>query len=103
LGPELWQFAGQPDRTGDIETCGNLIVQPLVWTLVIEHVAKVIESALLCGTWRMGGYYWQSLRENPFLERNRGSAIGPTSLSTSDVKKNFTAYVVTMSWMQLLL
>ena len=39
----------------------------------------------------------------PILERNGGSVIRPTSLSTSDVKKNFTAYVVTMSWMQLLL
>jgi hypothetical protein len=46
--PELWQLAGQSDRTGDIETCGDLIVQALVRTLVIEHIAKVIESALLC-------------------------------------------------------
>jgi hypothetical protein len=41
--------------------------------------------------------------DRTILERNGGSAIRPTSLSTSDVKKNFTAYVMTMSWMQLLL
>src|ERR1700733_6168997 len=43
----LWQLARQSDRTGDVETCGNLVVQALVRALVIEHVAKVIESALL--------------------------------------------------------
>ena len=37
------------------------------------------------------------------LERNGGSAIRPTSLSTSDVKKNFTADQMTMSWTQFLL
>jgi hypothetical protein len=36
--PELWQLARQSDRAGDVETCGNLIVQPLMRALVIEHV-----------------------------------------------------------------
>jgi hypothetical protein len=45
---ELWQLARQSDRTGDVETCWNLVVQALVRALVIEHVAKVIEAALLC-------------------------------------------------------
>jgi hypothetical protein len=35
--------------------------------------------------------------KGPILERNGGSAIRPTYLSLSDVKKNFKAYVVTMS------
>ena len=46
--PELWQLARQSDRAGDVETCGNLIVQALVRAFVVEHVAKVIEAALLC-------------------------------------------------------
>ena len=41
--------------------------------------------------------------EGPILERNGGSAIGPTSLSAPDVKKILTAYVMKISWMQLLL
>jgi NAD(P)-dependent dehydrogenase (short-subunit alcohol dehydrogenase family) len=44
---ELWQLAWQSDRDGDVETCGNLVVQALMRALVIEHVAKVIEAALL--------------------------------------------------------
>ena len=47
--------------------------------------------------------YWQSLLKGPILERNGGSAIGPTSLSAPDVKKILTAYDMTMLWMQLLL
>jgi hypothetical protein len=47
--------------------------------------------------------YWRSLLKGPILERNGGSAIGPTSLSAPDVKKILTAYDMTMSWMQLLL
>ena len=31
-----------------VETCWDLVVQALMRALVIEHVAKVIESALLC-------------------------------------------------------
>jgi hypothetical protein len=47
--------------------------------------------------------YWRSLLKGPILERNGGSAIGPTFLSAPDVKKILTAYDMTMSWMQLLL
>ena len=45
---KLWQLARQTDRAGDVETCWNLVVQALMRALVIEHVAKVIEAALLC-------------------------------------------------------
>jgi hypothetical protein len=40
--------------------------------------------------------------KGPILERNGGSAIGPASLSATDVRKILTAYDMTMSWMQLL-
>ena len=45
---ELRQFAWQSDRTGVIETGRNCVLQPLMWTLVIEDVAKIIEAALMC-------------------------------------------------------
>jgi len=45
---ELSQLARQWDRAGDVDTCGNWIGQALVPALVIEYVAKAIESALLC-------------------------------------------------------
>ena len=45
---ELRQLAWQSDRTGVVETRWDLVVQALMRALVIEHVAKVIEAALLC-------------------------------------------------------
>ena len=45
---ELRQLAWQSDRAGLVETCWDLVVQALMRALVIEHVAKVIEAALLC-------------------------------------------------------
>jgi hypothetical protein len=45
---ELRQLAWQSDRAGTVETRGDLVVQALMRAPVIEHVAKVIEAALLC-------------------------------------------------------
>jgi hypothetical protein len=45
---ELRQLAWQSDRAGVVETRWDLVVQALMRALVIEHVAKVIEAALLC-------------------------------------------------------
>src|ERR1700733_820904 len=45
---ELWQLAWQSDGAGVIETRWDLVVQALMRALVIEHIAKVIEAALLC-------------------------------------------------------
>ena len=45
---ELRQLALQSYRAGDVKTCGNLVVQALMRALVVEHVAEVIEAALLC-------------------------------------------------------
>jgi len=45
---ELRQLAWQSDGTGVIETRWDLVVQALMRALVIEHIAKVIEAALLC-------------------------------------------------------
>jgi hypothetical protein len=45
----------------------------------------------------------QSLREDSFWNVTEGSAIRPAFLSTLVLKKNFAAYGVTRSWMQLLL
>jgi hypothetical protein len=44
----LRQFAWQSGRTGAIKTGRNCVLQALMWTLVIEDVAKMIEAALLC-------------------------------------------------------
>ena len=46
--PELRQLARHSYRAGDVKTCGNLVVQALVRTLVVEHVSEVIEAALPC-------------------------------------------------------
>src|SRR5271169_1272810 len=45
---ELRQLAWQSDGTGMVETRWDLVVQALMRALVVEHVAKVIEAALLC-------------------------------------------------------
>ena len=45
---ELRQLAWQSDGAGVIETRWDLVVQALMRALVIEHVTKVIEAALLC-------------------------------------------------------
>ena len=45
---ELQQLARQSYRAGDVKTCGKLVVQALMRALVVEHVAEVIEAALLC-------------------------------------------------------
>ena len=45
---ELRQLAWQSDRAGMVETRWDLVVQALMRALVIKHVAKVIEAALLC-------------------------------------------------------
>src|SRR6202012_2677314 len=45
---ELRQLAWQSDGAGVIETRWDLVVQALMRALVIEHIAKVIEAALLC-------------------------------------------------------
>ena len=45
---ELRQFTWQSDGAGVVETRRDLVVQALMRALVIEHVAKAIEAALLC-------------------------------------------------------
>src|ERR1700678_2803832 len=45
---ELRQLAWQSDGAGVVETRWDLVVQALMRALVVEHVAKVIEAALLC-------------------------------------------------------
>jgi hypothetical protein len=45
---ELRQLAWQSDGARVVETRWDLVVQALMRALVIEHVAKVIEAALLC-------------------------------------------------------
>jgi hypothetical protein len=45
---ELRQLAWQSDGAGTVETYWDLVVQALMRALVVEHVAKVIEAALLC-------------------------------------------------------
>lgn len=45
---ELRQFTWQSDGAGVVETRWDLVVQALMRALVIEHVAKAIEAALLC-------------------------------------------------------
>ena len=45
---KLRQLAWQSDRAGLVETRWDLVVQGLMRTLVVEHVAKVIKAALLC-------------------------------------------------------
>src|SRR5258708_4154140 len=45
---ELRQLAWQPDSAWVVETCWDLVVQPFVRTLIVEHVAKVVKAALLC-------------------------------------------------------
>src|SRR5271163_1207294 len=45
---KLRQLAWQPDGAGVVETRWDLVVQALMRALVVEHVAKVIEAALLC-------------------------------------------------------
>ena len=42
---ELRQLAWQSDRAGVVDTCWDLVAQALMRALVIEHVAKVIETA----------------------------------------------------------
>src|ERR1700679_800750 len=52
----LRQLARESDGAGLVETRWNLVVQPFVRTLIVEHVAKVIEAALLCAKgccWRL--------------------------------------------------
>jgi hypothetical protein len=44
---ELWQLTWQSNGAGVVETRWDLVVQALMRALVIEHVAKVIEAALL--------------------------------------------------------
>jgi hypothetical protein len=45
---ELRQLAWQSDGAGVIQTRQDLVVQTLMRALVVEHVAKAIEAALLC-------------------------------------------------------
>ena len=45
---EFRQIAWQSDRAWVVETCWDLVVQGLMGTLIVEHVAKIIEAALLC-------------------------------------------------------
>ena len=47
--------------------------------------------------------YWPSLRKDPFWNVTEVLQLGQLPYRTSDVKKNFTAYVMAKSWMQLLL
>jgi hypothetical protein len=42
---ELRQLAWQSDRAEVVETRRNLVVQALVRTVVVKHVAKIIEAA----------------------------------------------------------
>jgi hypothetical protein len=44
----LRQLARESDRAGMVETRWDLVVQNLMRALVIKHVTKVIEAALLC-------------------------------------------------------
>jgi hypothetical protein len=43
----LRQLARESDRAGMVETRSDLVVQTLLRALVIKHVTKVIEAALL--------------------------------------------------------
>lgn len=43
----LRQLAWHSNGAGNVNTCWNLVVQTLMWALIIEDVAKVIEAALL--------------------------------------------------------
>ena len=87
--------------------CGFGLQIPGCWVTRPLHSCK--SAAARLRQFFLGGIafktlsYWQSLLKGPILERNGGSAIGPTSLSAPDVKKILTAYDMTMSWMQLLL
>ena len=87
--------------------CGFGLQIPGCWMTRHLHSCKSAAARLM--QLFLGGIafktlsYWRSLLKGPILERNGGSAIGPTSLSAPDVKKILTAYDMTMSWMQLLL
>jgi hypothetical protein len=81
--------------------CGFALQIPGCWVLGESAAARLREFFL--GEIAFKTPATGKASDRTILERNGGSAIRPTSLSTSDVKKNFTAYVMTMSWMQLLL
>ena len=44
---ELRQLAWQPDGAGMVETRWDLVVQALMRALVVKHITKVVEAALL--------------------------------------------------------
>ena len=45
---ELRQLAWQSDGARVVETRWDLVVQCLMGALIVEHVTKTIEAALLC-------------------------------------------------------
>jgi hypothetical protein len=45
---EFRQLAWQADGAWVAETCWDLVVQCLMGALIVEHVTKTIEAALLC-------------------------------------------------------
>jgi hypothetical protein len=77
---ELWQLTRQPYCAGDLKACGNLIVQALMRALVVEHVAEVIEAALLCSK-GCRGWFGRVLFQGVMHPLVAAILLGPTRLN----------------------
>ena len=89
---ELRQLAWQSNGAGLVETRWDLVVRALMWALVVEHAANVIEAALLC-TKRCRGRFRRVLLQRgvttPYTLKYRPRHYGQRVLQIGDVPPRF--------------